>query len=194
MPAVTALVVSSGTLYAILAGSGGELLHPLIHGGRSLQGVGARKLIDSHHTGWRLVLAGRNSVSLISELDASDVAQVQNRPVGIGAKDDVYRILRVHEAPLRAHRVSELLPIWNRLATNLAGWVHIVLRLNCGDDFCCRNAEFRELIGLHPYAQRILPTEDLHARYAVDARDLVLKVDDGVVGEENPGLACRPAS
>ena len=46
------------------------------------------------------------------------------------------------------------------------------------------DAELGQLVGLHPDAQRVLAAEDLHARDARDARQFVLQIDDGVIGEK----------
>ena len=85
--------------------SGGEFLHALVNGSRSLNRIGARELIDGHDAGGRLVVAGGDSVRLIAELDARDVAQVKNGAIGIGAEDDVAKLLGLDQAALRANRV-----------------------------------------------------------------------------------------
>src|SRR5262249_4606109 len=88
------------------------------------------------------------------------------------------------EAALRPHRVSELLAIGNRLSADLAGGIHIVLRLNGVDDTHCGDPEFRKLIGIYPHAECVLPTEYLNARDARDSGQFVLELDDGVVCKE----------
>jgi len=96
--------------------------------------------------------------------------------------DNIAEFLRLDEAPLRADCISELLTLGDGLAANLAGRVDIVLCLDRGDNFGRRNAELREFVRLDPNAQRVLTAEDLYARNALDASELVLKIDDGVVG------------
>ena len=132
----------------------------------------------------RLVIACREAVGLIAQLDACDVAQVQDRAVGVGAENDVAELFRRDQPALRADGVGELLALGNGLAADLAGGVDVVLRLDGGDDVGAVTPSLRQLIGLHPHAQRVLPAKDLHARDALDARDLVLKIDDGVVGQK----------
>ena len=83
-----------------------------------------------------------------------------------------------------ANRVGKLLALRNRLAANLACGVNVVLRLNCIDDVDGGDAQFGEFVRLDPHAQSILATKGLYARHALHARDLVLKVNDRVVGEE----------
>ena len=75
--------------------------------------------------------------------------------------------------------------VGSRLAAHLTGRVHRVLRLdgvgNVGDG----DAQLRQLIGLHPQPHRILAdAEDLGLAHAVQARDRVLEVDVGIVGQE----------
>ena len=52
------------------------------------------------------------------------------------------------------------------------------------DDLRCGHTQLRHLVRIDPDTQRVLSAEDLHTGYALDARDLVLQVDDGVVGQE----------
>ena len=163
---------------------GGELLDALVYRGRSLYGIGSGQLIDRHHACRRLVVAAGNSIGLVAKLDARNVAQVKNRAIGIGAKNDVAELLWLDQPALRANRVGELLPLRDRLSANLAGRIDVVLRLDRGDHVGRRNAKLREFVGLHPDAQRILPAECLHARNALHASDLILKIDDGVIGEK----------
>ena len=112
---------------------GGELLGELGHALRDeladLDRVGAGQLIDRHDSGRCTVVARGQVVGLRAELDARDVAQVKNGAVGVGADDDVAELLRRDEAALRANRVGELLPVGHRLPADLAGGVHVVLRL-----------------------------------------------------------------
>ena len=70
-----------------------------VDSGRSLDGIGARQLIDRHDAGRRLVVACRDAVGLVAQLDASNVAQVKNRAVGIGAKNDVAELFRLTRRP-----------------------------------------------------------------------------------------------
>ena len=109
---------------------------------------------------------------------------MQNRAVGIGAKNDVAEFLGRDQPALRAHRVGELLALRNRLAADLPCRVHVVLCLDCRDDVTRRYAKLGQLVWIHPDAHRILAAEDLHARNTLHAGKLVLKIDDGVIGQE----------
>ena len=57
---------------------------------------------------------------------------------------------------LRAHRVGELLPLRHRLAADLSGRVDLVLFLDGRDDLGDGDAEFGELVRLHPDAHGVL--------------------------------------
>ena len=132
----------------------------------------------------RLVVAGGDGVGLLAQLDAGDVTEVQDGAIGVGAKDDVAELFGLDQAALRPHGVGKLLALRDRLAADLAGRVHVVLGLDRLDDFRRGDAQLGHLVGVHPNAHRVLPAEHLHARDAFDAGELVLQVDDGVVGEE----------
>ncbi len=95
-----------------------------------LHGIGTRQLIDRHHARGRLVVARRQVVDLVAQLDPRHIAQMQDRSIGIGAKNDIAELLRRDKPALRAHRVSKLLALGHRFAADLARGVHIVLRLH----------------------------------------------------------------
>ena len=76
-----------------------------------------------------LVVARGEVVDLRAELDAGDVAEVEDGAVRVGAEDDVAELLGSDEAALRANGVGELLALGDGLAADLAGRVDVVLRL-----------------------------------------------------------------
>jgi hypothetical protein len=80
--------------------------------------------------------------------------------------------------------VRELLTLGNGLATDLAGGVDIVLSLDRSDYFGRGHSQFRHLVGLNPHAQRVRTAENLHTRNASHTGDLVLKIDDRIVGQK----------
>ena len=68
---------------------------------------------------------------------------------------------------------------------DLARGIHGVLRLNGADDFRNGDAELRQLVGLHPQAHGVLArAEDLNVADARHARELIVEIDVGVVGQE----------
>ncbi len=76
-------------------------------------------------------------------------------------------------------------PLGARRAAHLAGGIHGVLRLNGGDHFGDGDAELRELVGLDPQPHRVLArAEYLHVADAGDARQLVVQIDVGIIGEK----------
>ncbi len=105
-------------------------------------------------------------------------------PSGFARTNDVAELLGRYQPALRLHRVGELLPGRHRLRTDLPCRVDVVLRLQRGDDLGRRDAELCQLIRLDPHPQRVLSAEHLHTPDTLDAGQLVLQVDDGVVGQE----------
>ena len=77
-----------------------------------------------------------------------------------------------------------MLALRDRLSADLAGRVNVVLGLDSLDDFGRGDAQLGHLVGVHPHPHCVLSAEHLHARHTFDAGELVLQVDDGVVGEE----------
>ena len=91
-----------------------------------------------------------------------------------------------NQPALRAHRVGELLPGRNRLASDLTRRIHVVLRLQRLHDLRNRDVQLRQLIRLHPDAHRVLPrAENLIWRYPGHARQFVHQVDVGVIRQEH---------
>ena len=109
---------------------------------------------------------------------------MQDRAVRIGSENDVSKFFGLHQSTLRADGIGELLALRNRLATNLASGVHVVLSLDCFNHIRCCDAELGEFVGINPYPQRILAAKNLYTRHAFYASQLVLKIDDGVIGEK----------
>ena len=71
-------------------------------------------------------------------------------PSGFGAEHDVAELLLGLEAALGAHGVGELLPRRHRLAADLAGGVHGVLRLDGVDDLRDGDAQLGQLVRAAP--------------------------------------------
>src|ERR1700722_5877383 len=161
-----------------------ELLHARGHSLSCGYRIRAWELVDGHDTGRRLIVTPRDGIELIPKLDPRDIAEVKNGAVRVRANGYFRKLFRSDQAALGAHRIGELLALGNRLATNLARGIHIVLGLDGSDDIGRRDAKLRHLVRIHPHAQRVLTTEGLHARDAFYAGDLILKIDDGVIGEE----------
>ena len=126
------------------------------------------------------------AVGLRAEFHARDFFQAQERAVGIGADDDLAELFRTRQPARRAHRVCEFLARRRGLATDLARGIDGVLRAQGVDDVGDRDAQFRELVRLHPEPHRVLArAENLHVGNARHARDLVDQIDVRVVGQED---------
>ena len=99
------------------------------------------------------------------------------------------------QTALSEHGIGELLARGSRLAANLTGRIHSVLRLYRVDDVRDRDAELRQLVRLYPEPHGILArAKDLRLTDAVQARDRIVEVDIGVVGQELRIVTCRVAS
>ena len=77
-------------------------------------------------------------------------------PSGDLANHDLSEFFRRGEPALRAHRVGELLPWWNRFAAHLSGGIDGVLRLDRGDDLGDRDAQLGQLVRLDPQPHGVL--------------------------------------
>ena len=86
---------------------------------------------------------------------------------------------------LGAHRIGVFLALGNRRAAHLSGRIHGVLRLKRIDNLRDGDAELGQLIRLHPQAHGVLAgAEYLHVADAGDARQLIVQIDVGVVGQK----------
>jgi hypothetical protein len=109
-----------------------------------------------------------------------------NEPSGF-ARTTIRRIPPRLQSSLRAHRVSELLPARNRLASYLARGI---ARLFCfctgADDVGTGDAKLRELIRFDPTsASRIGRRRKPDVSNSRHSRELIDKVDVAVVREKN---------
>ena len=121
-----------------------QLRHRLADVVGDVERVRARRLEGGDDRGG---LAVERAVLLVverAELDARDVPHAHARAVGVLAHDDVAELLGLDEAPLRAHRVRELLPRRRRLGADLPGRVHDVLRADRVLDVGDREPEARQ--------------------------------------------------
>ena len=126
--------------------AGGELLHAGLDSSSGCDRVRARQLIDSHDARRGLIVAGRDGVRLLTQLNAGDVAEVNDGAVRVGANDNGAELFWLDEAALGAHGVGELLALRYGFRAYLSGWVHIVLGLDSLDDVGRCNAELGHLV------------------------------------------------
>ena len=186
MPSLTASVVSSAVTYSRSCGN--RALASSISFVAAFivcDGVRAGQLVDEDEHAGAPVEATLRRVGLRPELHAGHVLHPHQGAVGLGPHDDVLELLDARQAPLRAHRVGELLALRHRLAADLAGRVHGVLRLQRAHDLAHRDVELPEGVGIDPEPDGVLArAEDLHLADAGDARQRVVEVHVGVVAEE----------
>ena len=174
-----------------------RFLHHLEDVGAGLQRIAAGSEVkrdERRRLGWlsRLAFFRRRSqprhirIVLRSHFHPRHVLQAQDGAVGLGADDDLVELLRRRQASRGAHVVGELLPLRNGLAADLAGGIDLVLRLDGVGDVGHRDAQAGQPVRIHPNAHGIRPgAEDLHLSNAGDARQRVLQIDGGVVGQED---------
>src|SRR5207245_10509226 len=98
---------------------------------------------------------------------------------------DVLEVREARQTPLRQHRVRELLAGGHRIAAELAGRVHGVLRLQGGGDLVHGDVELRQRVGIDPEPDGVLRgAEDQDLADAGHPCHRVVDVDVRVVGEE----------
>ncbi len=86
---------------------------------------------------------------------------------------------------MRENGIRELLVRRGWFATKLTGRIDLVLRLDSVDDFSDRDVQFRQLVRFHPQPHGIVPrAEYLRLADAIRARDRIVEVNRGVVGQE----------
>ena len=130
--------------------------------------IGAGQLVDRDDRGGLAIQAADNAVVLRAQLDARDVFHANYSAIRGFPHNDVSELLRRSQAALSQHGIGELLVPRSRLAANLTGRVHGVLRLDGVDDVRDRDAQLRQLVGLHPKPHGILPrAENLRLADAV---------------------------
>ena len=162
-----------------------HLGHQLSDACGRLDRIGAGQLVDRNDRGGFAIQAADNAVVLSAQLDARDVFHANDSAIRGLADDDVSEFFRRSQTALSKNGIGELLVLGSRLAANLAGRVHRVLRLDGVDDLRHRDAQLRQLVGLDPKPHGILPcAENLHLADAVQACDRIVEVDVGVVGQE----------
>ena len=129
-------------------------------------------------------------VGLRAEINARDVFHPHKRTVRIRPNDNLAKFLRRLQSSLRAHGISEFLSAWNRFAADLAGGIHRVLLLHCGDDVGHSDAELRELVRLDPQPHSVLASaENLHIANSRHACQWIEEINVAVIGEKGSVVA-----
>src|SRR5271167_1007635 len=99
-----------------------------------LNGVGPRKLVNSHDRGWLAIQPALQIVNLSPKFNSSHVLQAYERAVRVGADDDLTELLHRNQAALRNDREGTLLPRRHRFSTDLSSGIHGVLHFNGVDN------------------------------------------------------------
>src|SRR2546422_693784 len=126
-----------------------------------------------------------SGMSVARQFDAGHVLHAHDGAVQVGADDDLAKLLRRLEPPLREHRVRLLHALGRRRRAHLARRVDRALLLDRGDEVGHGEPEFGQHIRLHPDAHGVIAGPEQpylpHARHAVED---VVDVNIGVVREE----------
>ena len=152
---------------------------------RGGQRIGAGRLIDGDDGGGLPVHARQLLIVEGAQFDAGHVLHAHDGAVQVGADDDLAKLLRRLEPPLREHRVRLLHALGRRRRAHLARRVDRALLLDRGDEVGHGEPEFGQHIRLHPDAHGVIAGPEQpylpHARHAVED---VVDVNIGVVREE----------
>ena len=131
----------------------------------------------------------RRAVGLGAQLGAADVADSGDLSAicGINFDDDVLEFGGVVQAAFEVERILEILTLWRRRRADLAGGDFLALLLDGVDHILRRQPPRLKQVRVHPDAHGVLcRAEDRHVADALEASQLVLHIDDGVVRQEQP--------
>src|SRR5437763_486222 len=152
----------------------------------ALNDLGSGQLIYSENRRGLSVEPASQVVSLRAEINPRNVLDPHKRTVRVRPNDNLPEFLRCLQSSLGAHGISEFLSTWNWFAADLAGGIHRVLLLHCGDDVRHSDAEFRELVRLDPKAHSVLASaENLHIANSRHACQWIEDINVAVIGEKN---------
>src|SRR5207247_2219280 len=99
--------------------------------------------------------------------------------------DDVSEFFRRTKTALSKNGIGKLLVGGSRLAADFTSRIHLVLRLDSGENVRDGYTQLRQLVRLYPEPHGILPrAENLGLAHTVQACDGIIEVDKGVVGKE----------
>ena len=149
-----------------------------------LDSVGAWALEDRDGHG-RLVVQQRTQGILAgAEFDPGDVLQAGDFAIGTGTDDDVFELFLVDQSALGVDRQLEAGGAGGGRCAQLACCHLAVLLADCSDHITGGEVARSGLVRVQPHAQRVVAhAEQLHVAYAAQARQFVLDVEDGVVGQ-----------
>src|SRR5208282_3595615 len=137
-----------------------------------------------------VVIQGR-AVVFGSQLGATDVAQVNERPIGIALQDDVIELRGFGETADGADADLELLAGDRRLGADLSGGDFDVLLLESADHIVGGKGTAGHAYGIEPQAHGVLAfAEDFDVGHAGYTLKVVADIDVQVIAHEERGVAC----
>ncbi|MNM85075.1 hypothetical protein D3C81_971810 [compost metagenome] len=151
---------------------------------RDVDGIGARTLEDrDRHR--RLVVQQRTQGVLAgTQFNASDVLEASDFTVVARANDDVLELFLTDQAALSVDRQLEALGIRGRGRAQCTGSHLTVLFTNRVDHIGGGQVARSGLVRIEPHPQRVVAhAEQLHITDTAQTRQLILDVEQGVVGQ-----------
>ncbi len=119
-----------------------------------------------------------------TQLHPGDVFQASDLTVGTGTDDDVLELFLIHQATLGVDRELEGLGVRRRRRTQGTGGDLAVLFTDRGDHVGGSQVARSGLVRVQPDPQGVVAhAEQLHVTHAAQARQLILDVEQGVVGQ-----------
>ena len=122
-------------------------------------------------------------VAFRTDLDARDIAQMDDRAVSARLQDDVAELVRRLQLALRRDRDVELLALNAGQRAELAGRDLLVLGRDRRCDVARDQLVLGELVRIEPDAHRISGSEDIDVADSADALDRVLETAGEIVAE-----------
>ena len=150
-----------------------------------LHGIRTRQLVHrDDRTRFAIQLAD-DRVVLRPHLHAGDVLDPYDPTIGRGADNDLFELLGRSQTTLCPDRVGEFLTLGCRLAADLTGWIHRILRLDRCHDLGYGDRELGQLVRLDPQSHRIpAGPKHLNAANSGNTAQLIVQVDVRVVRQE----------
>ena len=155
------------------------------HAGRGFHRIGARGEVDYQKRRRPLVESAEALVILRAQFDATDVADLQQRSIGLGSDHDIAKLLRLEQTPGGVDRILKVDAGTDGRLPDRAGGILPVLRLDGVVDVGGGQAQLAHLVGIDPDAHAvILWRHEPVVTDAGNAADLVEQVDRGVIIQE----------
>ncbi|MNF25982.1 hypothetical protein D3C84_66080 [compost metagenome] len=147
-------------------------------------GVGTRTLEDRDRHRRLVVQQGTQGVLTGTQFNSGDVFQASDLTVTACANDDVLELFLGNQAALSVDRQLEALGIRGRGRAQGTGRHLAVLFTNRGDHIGSGQVARSGLVRIEPDTQRVVAhTEQLHVTDTAQPRQLILDVEDRVVGQ-----------